>query len=398
MPYFEPVLVVDDDPLFCTIAAEAMKSRGVTSVYTARDGAEGLEMLARADLDIGLIVLDLNMPKLDGLAFMRELPKLGFTGQILISSGEDGSILKSSLNLGKMLNVNVVGALKKPIDPAQLDAALERCAEVSKAVKVNAISTQASGEDEVTLVPFYQPQFYLKDHSLAGAEALSRIKLPDGGFAPPNGYFERISHTPRAKNAAIASTRAIFQDMSEWQFLGFECDIAINLDASVVEAAGVAEMICELADEFSLSPDSIAIELTETALPKEMSRLLESLTRLRLAGFHLALDDYGTGGANFELLQLCPFTHLKIDMSIIQSMEFDPVARHFFETTIELARNLDLETIAEGIETEAQLEITRRQGVHIGQGYLLGRPEPEIQFRSHLAGHDAGGADFAQNG
>ena len=84
------------------------------------------------------------------------------------------------------------------------------------------------------------------------------------------------------------------------------------------------------------------------------------------------------------MLRLCPFTDLKIDMSIIQAMEFDPIARHFFETTIELAKNIGLQVVAEGIETENQLSIVRDSKVDIGQGYLFGKAESETAFRARL--------------
>ncbi len=387
--YSEPVLVVDDDPIFRAVAADALKALGVGTVLVAEDGSEGLELLARKDPPIGLIILDLNMPKLDGLAFMRNLPAVGFGGQVLILSGEDGSILKSALNLGKMLNANIVGALKKPLDDTQLAGALERCSEISKMEKAAGGAERSKDVAEVMLVPFYQPQFYIADFSLSGAEALTRIKLSDGQFASPQGYFERISHTEKARHAAFSTVRKVFSDISEWQFQGFDCDFAVNLDASVVEESGSAEAICELADEFAITPSTISIELTETALPKEMSGLLESLTRLRLAGFNLSIDDYGTGGANFDMLRLCPFTELKIDLSIIQSMEFDPIARHFFETTVDLAKGIGLRTVAEGIETESQLEMVRERAVDIGQGYLFGKPEPQVSFTKRLEDAEA---------
>ncbi len=387
--YNEPVLVVDDDPIFCTVAAEALKARGVEPVYMAANGEEGLEIVSRPDQPPGLIILDLNMPKLDGLAFMRELAARGFAGQVLIMSGEEGGILKSAMNLGKMLDANVVGALKKPIDDAQLDAVLARCAEINSMENAANHPDESSDAVELMLVPFYQPQFHISDKTLSGAEALTRIKLSDGQFAPPHGYFERISHTDRARTAAITTVRKVFADISEWQFDGFDCDFAVNMDASVVEEPGVVEEICDLAEEFAIATSTVAIELTETALPKQMNRLLESLTRLRLAGFRLSIDDYGTGGANFDMLRLCPFTELKIDMSIVQSMEFDPISRHFFDTTVELANNIGLKTVAEGIETEDQLRMVEDRGVDIGQGYLFGRAEPKSVFSGMLAKYES---------
>ena len=223
--YSEPVLVVDDDPIFCAVAAEALNARGVAPVYVAGDGEEGLGVVSRQDQPPGLIILDLNMPKLDGLAFMRELAALGFTGQVLIMSGVEGGILKSAMNLGKMLDANVVGALKKPIDDAQLDAVLARCSEISSMENAANHPEESPDAVELMLVPFYQPQFHISDKTLSGAEALTRIKLSDGRFAPPNGYFERISHTDRARTVDTRTVRKVFADISEWRLDGFDCKL-----------------------------------------------------------------------------------------------------------------------------------------------------------------------------
>ena len=113
MAFSEPVLVVDDDLVFAAVATSILQALGVKTVVTAHDGQAGVQALHDAKDPIGLIILDLNMPKLDGLAFMRAISMTGFSGHIVVSSGESGKIVQSAQNMGRMLGMNVLGALKK---------------------------------------------------------------------------------------------------------------------------------------------------------------------------------------------------------------------------------------------------------------------------------------------
>ncbi len=384
MPFSEPVLVVDDDIVFSTVATSVLQALGVTTVLTAHDGEEGIEAVRKAKEPIGLIILDLNMPKLDGLAFMRAISLTGFKGQIIVSSGESGKIVQTAQNMGRMLGIDILGALKKPIDMGEMSAMLERRS------KQSVIAKSEKKQDEIThvtddmLVPFYQPQYRTLDRSLSGAESLTRIDLGSGRFMAPMGFFQDISHSRRASVAALAVIKKVFTDISRWQARGLTPDIAINLDASVLEDGEVVSALLTLTKDFGISPESLVLELTETALPKDMSRLLETLARLGMAGFGLSLDDYGTGGSNFEMLRLCPFTELKIDMSIIQAMEHDPLSKQFVATTVNFAQSLNLRLVAEGIETEAQFEAVREQGIDIVQGYLFNKALPQDKFAGLL--------------
>lgn len=111
-------------------------------------------------------------------------------------------------------------------------------------------------------------------------------------------------------------------------------------------------------------------------MPKEPSRLVEALTRLRMTGFRLSLDDYGIGASSFELLRLCPFSEIKVDRTIIEACTTDHVTRKFLNAVTGLARDLELTSVAEGVENERELAEVRAAGVNRVQGYLFSRPLP----------------------
>lgn len=383
MAYSSPVLIVDDDPIFTEIARDVMASLGVSSVSTASDGEEAISELESAGKPFGLIILDLNMPNQDGLAFLRAAANCQYNGHIVVSSGEDDAIIEAAQNIARMLDLNVVGSVKKPIDLAEMSKVLKRCEEASTSLHPPRGSMDVQSVTNDKIVPYYQPQYRAKDQSLRGAEALSRIITEDGLAVAPGEFFGKISHTPRAYQVAISTVRKVFADLSAWQFSNLACDVAINLDASILEQ-DIAPAFDALSKEFGISPANVIIELTETALPKDSIRLIETIARLRMMGYGIALDDFGTGTSNFDLLQRLPITELKIDMSIIQAMENNSISAEFFKTAMKAAGSLDLTTVAEGIETEAQFRTVRDQGVDVVQGYLFDKAMPPAQFEERM--------------
>jgi EAL domain-containing protein (putative c-di-GMP-specific phosphodiesterase class I) len=145
----------------------------------------------------------------------------------------------------------------------------------------------------------------------------------------------------------------------------------------------VAEIV-QSVRQAGIDPKSICLEVTEKSLPKNTSRLIEALARLRMTGFNLALDDYGTGASNFELLRQCPFSELKFDRSIVAGAVRDPITRRFVNSSAELARDLELLTVAEGVENHAELGVVLEAEIDRVQGFLFARPKPEAAVRRLL--------------
>lgn len=383
MAYSSPVLIVDDDPIFLDVTCHVLASLGVSSVSTASDGEEAIIELESAGKPFGLIILDLNMPNQDGLAFLRAAANCQYNGHIVVSSGEDGAIIEAAQNIARMLDLNVVGSIDKPINLVDMSRVLERCEKsaISRKSPRESIDVQKVTNDRI--IPYYQPQYRAKDRSLRGAEALSRIIAEDKLAVAPGEFFEKISHTPQAYHVAISTVRKVFADLCAWQFSNLDCNVAINLDASILEQ-DIAPALDALSKEFGISPTNVIIELTETALPKDSSRLIETVARLRMMGYGIALDDFGTGMSNFDLLRRLPITELKIDLSIIQAMEHDSISVEFFKTAVKAANSLGLTVVAEGIETETQFRAVRDQGVDVVQGFLFDKALPPAQFEERL--------------
>ncbi|WP_457939401.1 EAL domain-containing response regulator [Mesorhizobium sp. 10J20-29] len=366
-------LLVDDDQICLAVTQSILAFLGYDHVAVAADGDEGLSALEESSEAFDVIILDLNMPKLDGLAFLRLAAGLGFQGCIVLLSGEDQKIIRTAEMMGQLLGIRLLGALRKPLDIAKLTEVLVAVSSPNPASSV-AASPQSPSLDRLKLIPYYQPQHHAVDGTIAGLEALIRVRTPSGEILGPGKFFSMIPDYEQFRSYTLAMTAKVLDDVENWQREGIACRTSINLDSKVLEDPIVAPAILDMLKARGISSQLICLELTETTLPQDMTCLMEVLARLRMSGFHISLDDYGTGSSNFELLRLCPFTEVKIDGSIIRSAASEPIASNFLSSTASMATQLSIDVIAEGVENASELALCRRVGIEVIQGFLFSIP------------------------
>jgi EAL domain-containing protein (putative c-di-GMP-specific phosphodiesterase class I) len=146
----------------------------------------------------------------------------------------------------------------------------------------------------------------------------------------------------------------------------------------------MANQLGELVRFHNIAPSRITIEVTETAVTENVAAVMESLTRLRMQGFAISVDDFGTGYSSLLQLSEMPFTEIKIDRNFVSGAIENRKTRLIAESIVDLAKKLDLHTVAEGIETGTQLEFVKRLGCQTGQGYLLAKPMSHYEFMKFL--------------
>lgn len=372
-------LVIDDDPVFLVVAENVLKSLGNCVVSVAGDGEEGLGRLRASASPIDTIILDLNMPKLDGLAFLRAVAESGFGGDVIISSGEAASIVNAARHLAGQLGVRIAGNLKKPIAPQAMAEVLANLRPKSD-VSETASSIEREDADGGRIVAFYQPQCDMRSGEIVGLEALARLVTSDGRIFGPDRIFGAKRDCLQVIDATFAIIGQAFADLRQWQDRGVAVRVSINMDADVLDEAATLPKILSMQEELGVDAQLITFEMTETALPHDLSRLIEILTRLRMKGFGVSIDDFGTGAANFELLRMCPFSELKIDQTIVQSAAAEAASHRFIEFCVATASELGIEIVAEGVETPDHRDLCLSLGVHLGQGFLFGRAAPKAEI------------------
>jgi len=377
------LVVIDDDPQFAELLSEIAKTAGyATAVYTdARDFFDDQHAYQ-------VMALDLNMPMMDGVEVIRQLGKSQTRMHLILVSGYDSGVLHSAQKLAEEYQLNIVGSLNKPLQISDFvemlntvdvtdEADVHHAINIDEPISVEEIKTAIR---EKQLLLFFQPQVELSSNTLKGVEALVRWQHPERGLLPP-GMFIDLAEKEGLMGELTASVidMAVLQS-HQWKEMGFNISISVNVSADNITSLELPDHLTELINDQGLDPHSIVLEITESALMGELKTSLDILTRIRMKGFGLSIDDFGTGNSSLVLLHRVPFTELKIDMSFVKYMDRDKDAYAIVETCVMLAHKLRMDVVAEGVENKKILVALREMGCDIGQGYEIARPMPGCQF------------------
>lgn len=381
MPNRRSVYLIDDDPVFTAIGEILFAAAGIRSISVLSNSEAALQAMAANALEGDIAVLGLNMAGLDGLAVMRILANAGFKGFVAVSSEESTAIREASGRLGRLLKLKMLGDVVKPLREPDIRRLLEEAASRDNEKEQDGLyASSLDGE----LGSVYQPKVDSQTGEIVGAEALMRVRLKDGTLLSPFAYLERATLQGKLGEETLKFLKIILLDLDTFRKSGHFPVISVNVPAPVAEESGFPARFATIVQSHGISPSQITIELTESALPTDMAKLVEVLTRFRMAGFGLALDDFGTGMSNFDILRMLPFNELKIDRSLAQAADHDPLSCGIIETCATISRELGMKLVAEGVETEEQEMTLKRLGVTVFQGFLFGRGMPRDEFQDLL--------------
>lgn len=370
-------LIIDDDPLFAIVAEETLRAFGTISVSKAEDGNAGLKHIAEMPEPFDLIICDLQMPHLDGVSVIRALGQLGYTGALIIVSGEQSDIIRTVRMMAQMAGVHILGALNKPLVEGELSALLAAAASEPSEAEQARPMTRLMLKHAITdkgLIPVYQPKYNLKTQKVSSVEVLTRVLDKAGILSDPRLALDAAEEYKLMKELTLALVDQVIVDMQNWRTKGIELGVAINLSPSMMDDADLPDLLNHRFRLAAIDPHRITLEITENRLLDHKVDILEVISRLRMFGFQLSIDDFGTGATSIEQLRLFPFTELKIDKSFVQGAQSDGFARTTLETSTKLAAMLNIPVVAEGVETPAQLELVQLAGASLVQGYLISHP------------------------
>ena len=375
------VLVLDDEPFMLKLLGQMLANQGYTQVTTCDSGQRALDLLDGPNYAADLVLCDLNMPEMDGIEFVRKLVERHYTGSLILVSGEDERVLQTAEKLVQAHHITVLGRLHKPPTPDGLAALLDKWAPPSRAGFRAA--KKSYGADEVRaaitngeLVNYYQPKVAVATGKVVGVETLVRWRHPvDGmvfpdqfiGVAEANGLLDDLTRVVLA--SALAQLKA-------WHSAGLVLRVAVNVSMDNLASLDFADFVAEQTAAADVSPKDVVLEVTESRLMNDLRAPLEILTRLRLKRFGLSIDDFGTGHSSLAQLRDIPFDELKVDRSFVHGAWTDNTARAIYEASLSLAKQLNMDVVAEGVENQADWDFLRRTGCDLAQGYFIARPMP----------------------
>ena len=224
------------------------------------------------------------------------------------------------------------------------------------------------------LVLHYQPQVEMASGEMASVEVLVRWQHPQRGLLPPGDFIPLAEHTTLIKPLTLHVLNRALEQCKAWDAQGRRLSVAVNVSARNLLDPDFAAAVSACLELWGLAPGRLELEITETVLMANPARALEVLRHLHSMGIGLSIDDFGTGYSSLEYLKRLPVDVLKIDKSFVLNMASDVSDAMIVRSTIDLARNLGLRVVAEGIEDQAAYDMLRDLGCHVGQGYLMSRP------------------------
>jgi EAL domain-containing protein (putative c-di-GMP-specific phosphodiesterase class I)/CheY-like chemotaxis protein len=386
----DSVLIVDDSGVQRSIGVALCRELRIPSVHEAGNGREALTLLEQLRDPPALLIIDLEMPTMDGPELLSELGSRGMRAPIILASSRERALMNSVQDMGTALGLRILGALQKPLTLASLAALLQ--SKLHAAVENTGPARRQSVDPESLrtalvrgdITVHYHPQVEIDTGLVRGVEALARWHDARKGWIAPDVFIPVAEQHGLIRDLTLHVMDTAMRQTALWNRHGLDLSIAINLSPILLERGELVQEISDLQQQHGLRAEQIVLEVTETSLLRDLAIALGVLTRLRLRGFRLSLDDYGTGFSSMQQLARIPFTELKIDRTFVHGAHERDSLQVILRSALELASQLGIETVAEGVESLQDWRLLRQYGCKLAQGWLLAKAMPAGELEGWL--------------
>jgi EAL domain-containing protein (putative c-di-GMP-specific phosphodiesterase class I)/AmiR/NasT family two-component response regulator len=397
------ILLLDDEPFMLKLLARMLLNLGYAAISTCDNGRAALDLWVDPGGPPDLILLDLNMPEMDGVEFVRHLVEHRYSGGLILVSGEDERTLHSVEKLVRAHKISVLGSLTKPVTPALLAVLISRwMLPVQEALRT---SQKTYSADEVRaaianneLVNYFQPKVCVATGEVIGVETLVRWRHPNDGLVFPDRFIGIAEEHGLIDDLTRVVLSDALRQSRRWREAGHLLRVAVNLSMDNLVSLNFLDDIVALTRQAGVPPQELVLEVTESRLMHDQRVPLEILTRLHLKRFRLSIDDFGTGNSSLSQLRDIPFDELKIDQSFVHGASANETKRALFNASHGLAKQLKMEAVAEGVEDRADWDFVRQQGCDLAQGYFIARPMPAKDLPAWLREWEARRPGLVLNG
>tara|TARA_R110002020_G_scaffold114595_9_gene263745 strand:+ start:6789 stop:7985 length:1197 start_codon:yes stop_codon:yes gene_type:complete len=375
------VLLVEDHGFQRRLGLRLLGDLGLTHLHEAADGFQALDLLRSLPEVPDVVLVDLDMPGMDGVEFIGLVAQDRLAHSIAVVSAMEPALLHTVQVMAKASGLRVLGCIEKPLTPGKLTTVLSLYESgpgptaMPSDVEVSLEEIRdALAHDDITA--HFQPQAEFANGKIVGVEALARWRLADGRMVPPAVFVPLMEAGGLVDELTSLMLAQACAWSKRWQARGLDLRVSVNVSAQNLTGPEVADRYEAVLREHGVSPEHIVLEITESSVMSDTARGLGMLARLRLKGFGLSVDDFGTGYSSLSQLSQIPFTELKIDRGFVSGAPTQPRKRAMIETSLDLARKLDLCVVAEGVETDDEWQLLAQLGCDCAQGYLISAPVP----------------------
>jgi EAL domain-containing protein (putative c-di-GMP-specific phosphodiesterase class I) len=375
-------VVLDDDEHLANLVGDLTRSAGFDTTVTTRADAF---QAAVANREPRLIVLDLQMPEIDGVEALRLLAEQKCSAAILLVTGMDQRTMSAAEEYGRTRRLNLLGSLQKPFSPPEF---IDKLRSFRAANDELTLTDLQAAIEQNKLVVYYQAtlrRFADGSWDVGAAEALLRWDHPQRGILTPDMFLKMGEDGGLARPMADYVLQRGVEQLRIWRNHGHELGLRVNISAQLIADLDFPDRLEILLKEHNIDPSLLTLEITETSMLEQAPATIDILTRLRVKEMALAIDDFGIGYSSLTQLFRMPFNEMKIDKSLVKSMPESREAYVMVETLVELAQKLGLSACAEGVESLETLRMLDDIGCDAAQGYFVSKPVTAAELPNVLA-------------
>jgi EAL domain-containing protein (putative c-di-GMP-specific phosphodiesterase class I) len=386
------ILVIEDDNLVRSNILELLNGEGFITVG-AENGLVGLDLARGFTPD--LIICDIMMPQLDGYGVLNRLrqdPTTSIIPFIFLTAKAGKAELRQGMTSGAddyvikpFTRTELLSAIKARLAKQEVLIQSFSQSKPRSAEQTDMLNNMRRALEKSEFKLFYQPIVNLNSGKTVGAEALIRWFPQDGKTIPPSEFIPLAEESGFITAIGDWTLKTAINQMYEWQQKGLPINhIALNLSARQFDEPDLSEKVINALKSSDLEPGCIELELTETTLMRDPNAAVDTINNLKDLGLEISIDDFGVGFSSFGQLNRFPFNKLKIDRSFVSNVSSTAQHGTIVAAIIQMAHSLGLKTVAEGVETEAELAFLRSHNCDYMQGYFFSKPLPAADFETLL--------------
>ena len=371
-------LVVEDHPFQRQCLVQLLEGRGARTVHSAQDGRAALKLIADCDHPIDIVMCDVTMPGMDGMEFVRHWSERGDPTALILMSAIEPALLATVANMALAYDVRLLGVVAKPATEAKLMPLVElhRAQKLLAPPATDAVSfqeiTQAWTGDEFEC--WFEPQVELATGALRSVCCVPRWRHPVRGLLEPGYFMQAIKARGLNDDFSWLMLQHTAAQAGAWRRAGQHLIVSTPLSFESLSDAKLAPRVHQIVQAEGVDPRWMVLSVDESVLGQNIAKVLENLARLRLLGFGLAIDDFGSGLMAVDQLSLAAFTELKIKGAFVVGADCDGSARAGLAVALEAAQHLNVRSVATGIASKQEWDLLYRWGCELGQGPFIAAP------------------------
>jgi EAL domain-containing protein (putative c-di-GMP-specific phosphodiesterase class I)/CheY-like chemotaxis protein len=383
-------LVAEADPIQRRALTDALAQLGATRVTDVPDAPMVLRTLqAGFSPKIDVAIVDLALGGMDGMELLRAIAALQSKVSVIVTGAQPAGVLFSVETLVQAHGVELLGTLAKPVGAARLKALLDNYQPPARAPAAEpgprfSFAEVGAGLQKRQFEPFFQPKIELSTGHVTGLETFARWRHPEHGVLGPGAFIGALEQHRRVDFLDWTMIELSVERCRKFHDQGIPISISLNLAPATLAHPNFVRQIASCMKRHGVLPDYLSFEMTENAILDFDVDFIERLVRLRMMGFGLAIDDYGTGRSNLQLLARIPFSELKIDRSFVDGASKKRPLGTVLKSCLGLAHSLDRTSCAVGVETRQDWDFLQELGCTYAQGYHIANPMAADAFPGWL--------------